>query len=132
MRRSLTSGTGTAGVTSVSGASDGAESVDTTAVVAGFAGGQSATRPPRRRLDLPERPAQPSRPNATTCCCLDSCKRLLMAVNDPAGSYCRQRLRSRAVVAGFQVSAGGRIWVSTEERVRSMSIRDDGGARSRD
>lgn len=34
--------------------------------------------------------------------------------NDPLGSPCRQRLSALAVVAGFQVSTGGRIWVSTE------------------
>jgi hypothetical protein len=34
--------------------------------------------------------------------------------NDPYGSPCRQRLSVLAVVAGFQVSTGGRIWVSTE------------------
>jgi hypothetical protein len=32
----------------------------------------------------------------------------------PIGTHRRQRLYSRVVVAGFQVSTGGRSWVSTE------------------
>ena len=38
-----------------------------------------------------------------------------MAAKHPSGACRRQRLSSRAVVAGFQVSTGGRFWVSTEE-----------------
>jgi hypothetical protein len=44
-----------------------------------------------------------------------------MAVNAPQGASRRLRLSSPAVVAGCQVSTGGRIWVSTEGETREGS-----------
>jgi hypothetical protein len=58
---------------------------------------------------------QPSRPNASTCCFLSSLKTLPIPTVDhvPPSSSTSRPLR---VVAGFQVSISGRIWVSTEAR----------------
>ena len=45
-----------------------------------------------------------------------TCKTWLMAANAPSGVHRRQRLSSLRVVAGFEVSIDGRIWMSTEAR----------------
>ena len=76
--------------------------MDTSAVVAGF-GGQTLGRPPRSRTGIPaafkyalavsrrtvvacsmRRSDHPSRPSASTCCCLLSPKTLLMPATEHA------------------------------------------------
>ena len=109
-------------------------------VVAGFGGGQTFGRPPVRRTGIPaafkyalavsrrtpvaasmRRRDQPSRPSARTCCCVCSLKTLLMSGEGPCGPLRRQRLGSLRVLAGFQVSISGRIWVSAEALQRLSS-----------
>ena len=110
----------------------GAESVDTSDVMAGFGGPSAAAarelahRDPRRlqvrRWPSPDerrspasirRSDQPRRPSASTCCCFSSLKTLLIPARDHA-SLASSTSRPLSVLAGFQVSINGRIWVSTE------------------
>ncbi len=67
-------------------------------------------------FDAPQRPAQVARA-PVICCFLSSAKTLLMSArHGRRHRRPRQRLGALAVVAGFQVSISGRIWVSTEAR----------------
>ena len=90
-------------------------------------GGRLGVAPHAGRLQIPtlidsrrtpvaasmRRSDHPSRPSAITCCCVVSSKTLLMAGNVPLGTS-RRATPQLAFVAGFRVSTGGRIWVSTE------------------
>ncbi len=67
-----------------------------------------------RPFDAPERPAQsPQRDHLLLYSLVQD---IAHGRKPPSGTYRRQRLSSSVVVAGFQVSTSGRIWVSTEAR----------------
>jgi len=86
------------------------------------------------RTGLAEWPRASRRPRRVSAATSDVC--LLMAVNDRSGSHHRQRLRSRAVVAGFQSSGRRPIspapssrWTSGEARSHAARTKSGIGAR---